>query len=231
MTALPEAGCRCQMAWERGECDFRAIFPDCLRDRASGQIRETRQTRRNGASGGSEACRCVQTLVRWDCQPVLRNLSVSGRWQTRSHKQSWSENCRAASTACIVCQTRQIQAGRARVCRGICGSSPHGSSLWEGAGDEAHLHTDSLPQPQEAVATLVDGWSRTVSSCKSATLVADLVGRFWRKSHTSPRISPRRHCFSTNARAQPSWVGPRMHCWGGGAVMKRHRWCSCRTKI
>lgn len=185
----------------------------------------------NGASGGSEACRCVQTLVRWDYQPRLRNLSVSGRWQTRSHKQSWLENCRATSTACIVCQTRQIQVGRVRVCRGICGSSPHGSSLWEGAGDEAHLHTDSLPQPHEAPATLIDDWGRAVFFCKPATLVADLVRRFSRKSHTIPRISPRRHFFSTSARAQPSWVGPRMHCWGGEAVMKRHRWCSCHTEI
>lgn len=149
-------------------------------------MNETEQMCRNGASGG-EACRCVQTLVRWDDQPGLRNLSVSGRWQTRSHKQSWSENCRAASTACRVCQSRQIRAGRVRACRGICGSSPHGSSLWEGAGDEAHLHTDSLPQPHGAPATLIDDWGRMVVFFKAASPLADSVRWFWRKSHTIPR--------------------------------------------
>lgn len=52
---------------------------------------------------------------------------------------------------------------------------------------------------------------------------------FSRRSHTIPLNSPKRHFFSTSARAQPSWVGPRMHCWGGGAVVKRHRRC-CVTQ-
>ena len=114
-----------------------------------------------------------------------------------------------------------------RVCRGIRGSSPHGSSLWEGAGDEAHLHTDSLPQPREAPAVLIDDWAPAVSFYRPATLGADLARRCSRKSHVIPTVSPERHFFSTSARAQPSWVGPRMHCWCGGAVVKRHR--SCQT--
>lgn len=48
------------------------------------------------------------------------------------------------------------------------------------------------------------------------------VRKFWRNSLKNPRISLEKHFFSTCARAQPSWVGPRMHCWGGGAVVKRH---------
>lgn len=170
----------------------------------------------------------MQTLVRWDYQPGLWKLSFSGQWQTRSHTQSWSANCRAASRACRVSQSRQIRAARARVCRGICGSSPHGSSLWEGAAGEAHLHTDSLPQPHVTAAALINDWARVDSFYVPAALVVGSERRSSRKSQIIPGISPKRHFFSTSARAQPSWVEPRMHCWGGEAVVKRHSCCSWR---
>lgn len=104
----------------------------------------------------------MQTLVRGDEQSGLGKLSVSGRGQTPLHTQSCSVRCKAASTACIGCQTRQNRTGRVRVCRGIYGSSPRCSSLWEAAGDEAHLHTDSLPQPRETPLPLSDGWGPKV---------------------------------------------------------------------
>lgn len=38
-----------------------------------------------------------------------------------------------------------------------------------------------------------------------------------------PSVSPQSHFFSTSARAQPSWVAPRMHRCGNEAVTIRHR--------
>lgn len=124
----------------------------------------------------------------------------------------------AASRACRRSRSRLVRAGRVCVCRGICGSSPHGSSLWEAAGDEAHLHTDSLPQPRQAPQSLTAEFVPAVFPLQTGVAVADLVRCFQRNSQIIQTVSPERHFFSTIARAQPSWEGPRMHCWGGEAV-------------